>query len=108
MGRHGLGELPQAVMLEILRLGAEAYGVPIRSSLSQRLKRGVSFSAVYTVLERLEANGFISSYLGDPTPERGGRAKRFYKVEAKGREALNDAHATAQSLWNGALGEVMS
>jgi PadR family transcriptional regulator, regulatory protein PadR len=101
MARRVIGELEQAVLLGILRLGSEAYGVPIRRDLSKRLGREVSFGAVYTVLERLEAKGFVTSMLGGATAERGGRAKRFYRVEAPGRLALDEARAATANLWNG-------
>lgn len=101
MGRtSGLGEFEQAVMLAIFRLRGEAYGVPIRRELSERLKRDVSFGAVYATLERLETKGFLSSWTGGATAERGGRTKRYYKIEAPGQRALNEARDRAASLWN--------
>ena len=99
MGRRILGEFEQAVLLAILRLGVAAYGVPIRSDLSQRLSRPVSVGAIYTALERLEAKGFVSSRMGGATPERGGRAKRFYRIEAPGLRALDEARAATVNLW---------
>ena len=106
MGKFGLGELEQAVMMAIIRHGANAYGVPIRRELGERLGREISFGAVYTTLERLEAKGFISSRTGDPTPERGGRAKRFYRVEAPGHRALNEARSRVASIWGEMPGRV--
>ena len=76
MGRRVLGEFEQAVLLAILRLGSKAYGVPIRHDLNERLSRIVSVGAVYTALERLEAKGFVSSWTGGATAERGGRQAR--------------------------------
>ena len=99
MGRHMLGDFEQAVLLAVVRLNTEAYGVPIRHDLSKRLKREVSIGALYTTLERLEAKGFVSSWMGEPTPERGGRAKRYYKIEAPGVRALNEARAAAENVW---------
>lgn len=99
MGRNALGEFEQAVLLAILRLGSSAYGVPIRHDLSVRLGKAVSVGAIYTVLERLEGKGFVSSWTGDATPERGGRAKRFYRIEAPGRRALDAARAATRNLW---------
>jgi len=100
MGRNsGLGEFEQAVMLVILRLRDGAYGVPIRRELEERLKRDVSFGAVYATLERLEAKGFLSSWTGGATAERGGRSKRYYKIEAPGQKALNEAYDRALNLW---------
>ena len=99
MGRRALGEFEQAILLAILRLGAEAYGVPIRHDLSQRLGRRISVGAIYSALERLEAKGFVSPRMGGATPERGGRAKRFYHVEAPGLRALDQARAATSKLW---------
>src|SRR5712664_3774781 len=101
MGRRILGEFEQAVMLAILRLGVEAYGVPIRRDISERLNRAVSVGAIYTALERLEAKGFVSSRMGGATRERGGRAKRFYQIEAPGLRALDAARTATANLWAG-------
>src|ERR1700756_5702283 len=101
MGRIALGEFEQAVMLAIHRLGPDAYGVPIRRDLSERLGRAVSVGAVYTALERLEGKGFVSSWTGGATAERGGRAKRFYRIEAPGHRALDAARVVTRSLWAG-------
>jgi DNA-binding PadR family transcriptional regulator len=99
MGRNTLREFEQAVLLAILRLGQNAYGVPIRHDLSERLGRAISVGAIYTALERLEGKGFVSSWTGGATAERGGRAKRFYRIEAPGRRALDAARTTTRSLW---------
>jgi DNA-binding PadR family transcriptional regulator len=101
MGRNALGEFEQAVLLAILRLGSNAYGVPIRSDLSERLGRAVSIGAIYTALERMEGKGFVSSWTGGATAERGGRAKRFYRVEAPGLHALDTARVVTTNLWAG-------
>src|SRR5205809_8053403 len=101
MGRRALGEFEQAVLLAILRLGANAYGVPIRHDLTARLGRAVSVGAIYTALERLEAKGFVSSWTGGATNERGGRAKRFYRIEAPGRGALDQARTATRNMWAG-------
>src|SRR5262249_18390244 len=98
MGRRALGEFEQAVLLAILRLGLNAYGVPIRHDLTDRLGRRVSVGAIYTALERLEAKGFVSSWTGGATAERGGRAKRFYRIEAPGVRALDEARAATMKL----------
>jgi PadR family transcriptional regulator PadR len=96
-----LGELEQTVLLTIMRLGSEAYGVTIRHDLMERLGRPVSIGATYTVLGRLEAKGFVTSWMGGATRERGGRAKRFYQIEASGRIALDEARMAAANLWAG-------
>jgi DNA-binding PadR family transcriptional regulator len=101
MGRRVLREFEQAVLLAILRLGPNAYGVPIRHDLSERLGRAISVGAIYTALERLEAKGFVSSWTGGATAERGGRAKRYYRIEAPGQRALDEARTTTQNLWAG-------
>jgi PadR family transcriptional regulator, regulatory protein PadR len=101
MGRNSLGEFEQAVLLAVLRLGSNAYGVPIRRDLSERLGRTVSVGATYTALERLEWKGFVSSWTGGATAERGGRAKRFYRIEAPGHRALDAARVMTRNLWAG-------
>jgi PadR family transcriptional regulator PadR len=101
MGRNALGEFEQAVLLAILRLGPSAYGVPIRHDISERLGRAVSVGAIYSALERLEGKGFVSSWTGGATAERGGRAKRFYRVEAPGVRALDAARVATRNLWAG-------
>lgn len=83
-----LGEFEQVVLLTILRLGDAAYGVSIRKEIAARTDREPSPGALYTTLDRLEERGLVTSSLGDPTPQRGGRAKRFFKVSPKGVEAV--------------------
>ena len=85
-----LGEFERAVLLVVARLGDGAYGVPIRQELEARLNRPVSVGAVYATLDRLAEKGFVSSSVGEPTATRGGRAKKYFRVEASGIEALND------------------
>jgi PadR family transcriptional regulator PadR len=86
-----MGEFEQAVMLAILHLGNDAYGMEIRTLIEERTGRDVAIGAVYTTLERLGRKGYVSSRVGEPTPERGGRAKKFHAVEPEGREALRTA-----------------
>jgi DNA-binding PadR family transcriptional regulator len=83
-----LGEFEQLVLLALVRLGPEAYGVPVRREIEARTGRDVSLGAVYKTLERLERKGFVSSRVGEPTPERGGRRKKLYNLEPFGRRAL--------------------
>ena len=73
-----LGDFEQLILLGVLRLGDEAYGVAIRQEIHRRSGRDVSINAVYTTLDRLERKGLLESWVGDPTPERGGRRKKFY------------------------------
>ena len=102
MRRRGyLGELEQLMLWTIIRLDAEAYGVPILRELQQRAGRRVSIGALYATLERLEGKGFLTSRTGDPTPERGGRAKRFYRVTAAGEQALDRSRETWLNVWRG-------
>jgi PadR family transcriptional regulator PadR len=106
--RGRMGELEQAVLLAIMRLGSEAYGVTIRHDLMERLGRPVSIGATYTVLERLEAKGFVTSWMGGATRERGGRAKRFYRIEASGLRALDEARMATANLWAGLPGGALA
>ena len=94
-----LGEFERAVLLAVARLGATAYGVAIRAELEQRLGRPVSLGSVYTTLDRLLAKGLVSTSQGEPTPERGGRAKKFFSIEARGAEALEHARRTTEAMW---------
>jgi DNA-binding PadR family transcriptional regulator len=82
-----LGEFEQLVLFAVLHLD-DAYGVRIRREIERRTDRAVSAGAVYTTLERLEARGLVSSVWGDPTPERGGKRKRYYALRPAGRQAL--------------------
>ena len=85
---HGLGEFEQLVLLALIRLGQEAYGVAVRDEIEERTGRSVALGAVYTTLLRLEDKGFVATRLGDPTPQRGGRRKKFYRPLAAGRREL--------------------
>jgi DNA-binding PadR family transcriptional regulator len=86
--REFLGEFEQIVLLALLRLGKNAYGVPIRQEIERRAKRAVSIGALYSTLDRLEAKGYIASWFAEPTSERGGRSKRFFRVEPLGLKAI--------------------
>lgn len=94
-----LGEFERAVLLAVIRLGDRAYGVSIREELEKRLARAVSFGAVYTTLDRLEEKGLVSSSRGEPTAARGGRAKKFFHVEAAGRARLEHARRASNAIW---------
>src|ERR1044072_9850944 len=97
--RTDLGDLEHLVLLAILRLGRDAYGIPILDEVSSRSGRDVSRATVYVALKRLEQKGLVASKLGESTPERGGRAKRFYKIKPSGLGALRDSRATVLGLW---------
>lgn len=101
MGRHGLGEFEEQVLLAVHRLQGQGYAVTIRSALKDRIGRIVSLGAAYSTLDRLERKGMISSRLADPTPERGGRAKRLYRIEAPGLLALGAARKSRELAWEG-------
>ena len=96
-----LGEFEQVVLLAILRLGDNAYGVTIRSEITVCTRREVAPGALYTTLDRLEDKGMVRSWLGDPTPQRGGRAKRYFALTKAGRVALINAQRAYQSLLDG-------
>jgi DNA-binding PadR family transcriptional regulator len=101
MSDKTLGEFEQIVILAILRLGENAYGVTIREEIADKTGRDPSPGALYTTLARLEEKGLLNSRLGDPTPDRGGRAKRFVKVTAKGVGAVSRAQRAYQNLLKG-------
>ena len=96
-----LGEFEQLILLAILRLRADAYGVTIRAELADRTGRTVAPGALYTALDRLESKGLITSRMSDPTPQRGGRAKRHVTVTAAGIEALTRALQAYERLLDG-------
>jgi DNA-binding PadR family transcriptional regulator len=96
-----LGEFEQTVLLAILRNGDNAYGVSIRDEIAACTAREPSAGALYTTLDRLEDKGLVSSTMGNPTPLRGGRSKRFFKVTAAGVEAVARAHRSYQRLLKG-------
>ena len=93
-----LGEFEQLVLLAVLRLGEDAYAVTIRQTLEEAAARTVSRGALYTTLERLDAKGLLSSRMGEPTADRGGRARRYHKVTAAGMRALRAARDAVAKL----------
>jgi DNA-binding PadR family transcriptional regulator len=99
MARADLGDTEHLVLLAILRLGKEAYGIPILDEVSARSGRDVSRATVYVALKRLEDKGLVASRLGDSTPERGGRAKRFFKLKPSGLRALRESREMFLNLW---------
>jgi PadR family transcriptional regulator PadR len=96
-----LGELEQVVLLAILRLGDNAYGVTIRSEIAACTGREPAPGALYTTLDRMEQKGVVRSWLGDATPQRGGRAKRYFALTRAGRAALVNAQRAYQRLLDG-------
>ena len=101
MGRSAAGEFEQLVLLAILRLGERAYGARIMKEIRARTGRPVSRAAVYVVLRRLEQKGLVRSRLGDPRPERGGRARRYFAVEPSGLRLVSDARRALLRMWDG-------
>jgi DNA-binding PadR family transcriptional regulator len=96
-----LGHFEEIVLLAVLRLGEDAYGAKIRQKVAEATKRDVSIGAIYATLDRLERKGYLKSWQGEATPERGGRAKRYFRVEGAGVQALNDTSAARNSLTAG-------
>lgn len=95
-----LAAFEQLVLLALLSLeGDEAYGMNIRRVLLEEAGRDASVPTVYSALDRLESKGFVTSRLGTPTPERGGRAKRIFRVEPEGVRALQEVRRTLENLW---------
>lgn len=102
MGRsEGLSQLEQYVLLCLVRLGDEAYGVPIHQDIEERAGRSVSIATIYSALDRLEQEGLVLSRLSSPLPERGGRAKRLFRLSAEGAAALQRARRVHESMWEG-------
>jgi PadR family transcriptional regulator, regulatory protein PadR len=99
--RSFLGEMELMVLLAVVRLGDDAYGVPISKELLNLAGREVSLGSIYAALDRIEQKGFVTSLLGDPTPERGGRAKRYFRVTAAGIRALRMTRTALMNLWSG-------
>ena len=96
-----LGEFEQVVLLAVLRLDDNAYGVTIRSEIQECTGRGPTSGALYTTLDRMEKKGLVRSWLGAPTPQRGGRPKRFFKLTPGGRAALVRTQRSYQTLLAG-------
>jgi len=99
--RDYLGEFEHIVLLAVLRLDDQAYGVTVRREIEACMKWEVLIGAIYATLDRLEAKGYVQSRAGDPTPERGGRSKRFFRVTSQGVSAVNRTHRALRSLTEG-------
>lgn len=96
-----MGEFEHLVLLAILRLGNDAYGMEVREEIEDRTGREVSYGAVYTTLDRLEAKGYASHRLGEATAERGGRARKYFRVEPAGRDALRATRSVVDLMSEG-------
>jgi DNA-binding PadR family transcriptional regulator len=101
MGREALGEFEQMVMLAILHLEGEVYGVPIVDEIERRTGRSVAPAAVYVTLRRLEQKGLLASWMGEPTAERGGKARRCVKVTRAGLDSLRESRQVIDRMWKG-------
>lgn len=98
---RSLGEFEIVVLAAVLRLGEGAYGASVRRTIESETTRSISIGAVYTTLRRLQKKGYVSAWMGEPTPERGGRAKRFFRVESAGRTALRSSLENIRRITHG-------
>jgi DNA-binding PadR family transcriptional regulator len=96
-----LGNFDLMLLLALLRLREDAYGVTIARELEEQTGREVVVASVYATLERLQERGLVTSILGDPTPERGGRAKRYFRITGAGIREVRDARRSLMNLWKG-------
>jgi PadR family transcriptional regulator PadR len=99
--RSNLGDFELIVMLALMRLGDDAYGVPISREIELQSGREVALGSVYATLERLEGRGLVSSHLGKPTAERGGKAKRYFRVTPNGLRKARETRQALMKLWRG-------
>ena len=99
--REFLGGFELLVLLALIRIGDEAYGVPISVAIEESSGKDVAMGSVYITLERLGQKGLVSSRLGEPTAERGGRAKTYFRITAKGLREVRQARRTLMNLWQG-------
>ena len=96
-----LGSLEHVVLLAVLRLGADAYGVTVRREIADRTDRDISLGATYSTLDRLERKGYVKSKTGEPTAERGGRAKRHFEITPAGVAAIRVSQAAIERMASG-------
>lgn len=101
MASKHVGELEHLILLAVVRLGPEAYGMAILRELADTADRKVSRGALYLILERLVEKGYLTPTMGEPSSERGGRAKRFFELTSDGREALRVSGRSVMALWDG-------
>jgi len=101
MSREALGEFEQVVLLAILQLDGDVYGVPIVDEIQRRTRRNVAPAAVYVTLRRLERKGLVQSWMSDPTPERGGKARLCVKVTRTGLASVREARQAMDRMWQG-------
>jgi DNA-binding PadR family transcriptional regulator len=101
-----LGDFEQLVLFGVMRLEDGAYGAAIRQEIHARSGRDVSINAVYTTLDRLESKGLLKSWIGEPTPQRGGRRRKYYALRAAGMAALRQAYRAFRSMAGGLEGRL--
>src|SRR6476646_2011585 len=101
MAKDILGGFELQVLLAVMRLGEDAYGVPISDTIEEASGREIAAGSIYITLDRLESKGLVTSRLGESTPERGGRAKTYYQITGKGVRAVRAAQRTLVKLWSG-------
>jgi PadR family transcriptional regulator PadR len=99
--KDNIGNFELMILLALIRLGDEAYGVPIAKEIEARSGREISVASVYAALDRLTEKQFVSSELGEPTAERGGRAKRYFRITAKGLREVRDTRRVLLKFWEG-------
>jgi DNA-binding PadR family transcriptional regulator len=97
--RSYLGELELMILLSVVGLGEEAYGVPISHEIEKHVGREVSLGSVYAALERLAARGLVASRMGESTPERGGKARRYFRVTKVGLRQMQETRRVLQQMW---------
>jgi len=103
-----LGEFEQLALLAVMRLGDEAYGARIQEELDGTAQRTAAISSIYITLTRLESKGMVHSWMGSPTSERGGKPRRYFRIEPAGAAALRDARERLLSMWTGLEKELES
>lgn len=101
MARDSLGDVEHFVLVALLHLEGESYVVPVMREIERRTGREVSRPAIYIALQRLAAKRFVTSRVGDPTPVRGGRAKRYFKVTAAGAKSVRESRDAFARMWEG-------
>ncbi len=99
--RAYLGEFEQLLLFALMELRDDAYGVRVRQAIERRTGRSVSPGAMYTALDRLETRGLVSSTLGEPTAQRGGKRKRYYRIEPQGTKLLRRSHDAITGMAKG-------
>jgi DNA-binding PadR family transcriptional regulator len=99
--RNNLGDFELMVMLALMRLDNDAYGVPISREIEQQCGREIALGSVYAALERLEGKGLVSSEIGKPTAERGGKAKRYFRITKNGLRKVQETRKALMKLWQG-------